>query len=75
MGKFGQGSSKQIGNISDKRLSEILEIPTRTFNDWKKQDSNNWRYILYCFLKSLSEEEVLSYLEKSKEIKQELLKE
>ena len=32
------------------QVSKELNIPTRTLNDWKHRDRDNWRYKLYIKL-------------------------
>lgn len=64
---LAKGSSKVKGNISDNALSRITEIPKPTLITWSKQDKNNWRYKHYWFLKSMTEEELKVFIEKSKE--------
>lgn len=66
-GSKGKGSKPIRGNISDNKLSILLEIPKTTISDWKKTD--NYRNRLYWFLKSMTEDEIKEYKEKSKEFK------
>ncbi len=37
--------------IKDKDLSENLNIPSSTLQDWKKTEDDNWRKKIYNFLK------------------------
>jgi hypothetical protein len=65
--KFGEykgGSKPETGNISDRALTRVFGIPSKTIADWKKRENENYRKKIYLFLKEYTEEEILEILEK-----------
>ena len=44
--------------MTDTDIKKVFSIPTRTLQDWKKRDKDNWRHILYGYLKSRDKQAV-----------------
>ncbi len=48
---------------SDLELGRILNIPSRTLQDFKKRDLDNWRKRVYIILKEIDSDSIKSFLE------------
>jgi len=44
--------------MTDKELSNILNMSVQTMSDWKKKDTDNYRKILYELIQSFTKEEL-----------------
>jgi len=65
---LGKGSKPSTGKISDSALGRLEFTPPKdTLISWSKTDKDNWRYMMYWFLKSCTKEELEEMFEKSKE--------
>lgn len=49
--------------MKDTELRELLGVPTRTLQDWKNKEKENWRYKVYKLLKALSKEDIAKLLQ------------
>ncbi len=55
--------------MTDKELSSILNISIQTLATWKKTNTENYRKLIYEFLKSYSKEELEKKVEAIKLLK------
>lgn len=44
--------------MPDTELSKLINIPVRTIQDFKKNDKDNWRHIVYQLLSSMTKEQL-----------------
>jgi len=63
--------------VSDVKIREILGIPKNTIQNMKNSDIDNWRFKVYTFIKSKSEEELSVFIDSlnTKEKQDAVLKE
>lgn len=47
--------------IKDTKIKELFGVPISTLQDMKKSDKDNWRYKVYTFLKSQTEEDIAKF--------------
>lgn len=48
--------------ISDVKITDIMGLPRSTIQDFKNRESNDWRYKVYHYIKSKSEEELKEFV-------------
>ncbi len=41
--------------MTDQKIFEIFRVPLRTLQLWKNANKDNWRYILYMYMKNHQE--------------------
>lgn len=58
----------EFKRISNKRISELFNIPYPTICDWNRKKNDPWRKNLIIFLSSLSEKEIEAIKSRSKTI-------
>ena len=59
---------KDFKKISNKRISELFNIPYPTICDWNRKKDDPWRKNLLVFLSSLSEKEIEAIKSRSETI-------
>lgn len=59
------GGAPIKGNISDRQISIILEIPPQTLRDWAV--AGGYRTTLYWMLKTMKKDELAALKEKARE--------
>lgn len=59
---------KDFKKISNKRISELFNIPYPTICDWSRKKDDPWRKNLLVFLSSLSEKEIEAVKSRSETI-------